>query len=100
MADKMVIWRANIDANRSRSRGRKIAKGVAIKDPDIKELSKAAHNLSLQSEREKDKGYPKDRGIEDHMDGRILISKQHSKSKTLKLLADEIRRLRKSEKEQ
>lgn len=95
----MVIWAANIDADRSRNRGRKLAKGLSIKKPDLKELSKASHTLGLQCTREKDKLYPKDRATLDNMlNGRIVITKKHSKSKTLKLLADEVRRIRAAKK--
>ncbi|HHN81261.1 MAG TPA: signal recognition particle protein Srp19 [Methanomicrobia archaeon] len=99
--DDMVIWLANIDAARSRSEGRKLAKGVSLKGPQLKELSKAAHNIGLQSQRESEKKYPKDRANTDSpLDGRLTVTKKYSKSKTLKLLADEVRRLRKEKNDQ
>jgi signal recognition particle subunit SRP19 len=95
MGEDMVIWLANIDAERSRSQGRKLAKGISLKSPQLKELSKAAHNIGLQSQRETEKKYPKDRANTDApVDGRLVVSKTHTKTKTLKLLADEVRRLR------
>ncbi len=100
MADTMIIWLANIDSARSRSLGRKMPKGLALSAPDLKELSKAAHNLGLSSQREPDKLYPKDRARgEDPLDGRLVISKRHSKQKTLRILADEVRRIRKERRE-
>jgi len=94
--DSMIIWVANMDADRTRSKGRKIAKGLAIKSPDIKELSKAAHNLNIKCEKEKEKHFPGDSArMTAPLDGRLIISKKYSKTKTLKLLADEIRRIRK-----
>jgi signal recognition particle subunit SRP19 len=93
----MIIWAANLDSARTRKMGRKLSKGLSVKEPDLKELSKAAHNLGLQSTREKDKLYPKDRSslIEFSSSGRLTINKRYPKVKTLKLLADEIRRIRK-----
>ena len=92
----MIIWLANIDASRPRSGGRKMPKGLALASPDLKELSKAAHNLGLTSQREPDKLYPKDRAREeDPLDGRLVIAKRYSKQKTLRILADEVRRIRK-----
>lgn len=97
----MIIWVANIDSDRTRLMGRKLAKGLSVKEPSLKELSKAAHNLGLQCTRENDKKYPRDRAMkqDSSIDGRVVISKMHPKTKTLKLLADEIRRIR-SQKDQ
>jgi len=97
MSDEMIIWTANIDSSRTRNMGRKLSKGLAIKSPDLKELSKAAHKLGLQSTREKEKLYPKDRATPEEFssNGRLIISKKYPKIKTLKLLADEVRRIRK-----
>ncbi|HOP09613.1 MAG TPA: signal recognition particle subunit SRP19/SEC65 family protein [Candidatus Methanofastidiosa archaeon] len=97
MGDTMVIWAANIDSSRSRKMGRKLSKGLSLRSPDLKELSKAAHNLGLQSTREKEKLYPKDRSSLDEFpsSGRLTIDKRYPKIKTLKLLADEVRRIRK-----
>jgi signal recognition particle subunit SRP19 len=90
---KMVIWLANIDSSRSRLEGRKISTGLAIKDPTISEMEQAAHTLDLQPELSHVQ-YPKDQGKETRTPGRILVEKKYSKSKTLKLLCDEIRRIR------
>ncbi|MBN1785841.1 MAG: signal recognition particle subunit SRP19/SEC65 family protein [Candidatus Methanofastidiosa archaeon] len=97
MSDNMIVWAANIDAERTRNMGRKLAKGLSIKSPDLKELSKAAHNLGLQCTREKDKLFPKDRAnfTDAPLDGRLVIAKKYTKTKTLKILADEVRRMRK-----
>lgn len=90
---KMVIWLSNVDSSRSRMEGRKIAKGLAIKEPSLQETRKAADHLGLQSEAE-DVQYPKDQGKEKRTPGRILVEKKHSKTKTLKLICDEVRRIR------
>lgn len=93
--DTMVLWLANIDARRPRSRGRKLPRGLAVQDPDLKELTKAAHNLGITCQREQEKCYPKDRAADEPLDGRLVVAKRHTKTKTLKLLADEVRRIRK-----
>ncbi len=89
----MVIWLPNIDSSRSRIEGRKIAKGLAIKEPTLPEMQKAAENLGLQPEVQ-EAHYPRDQGQETRMPGRILVKKDNTKTKTLKLLCDEIRRMR------
>lgn len=90
---KMVVWLSNIDSSRSRTEGRKIPKGLAIKEPTLKEMQKAAEHLNLEPELQQTE-YPKDQGKETRTPGRLLVEKEHSKSKTLKLMCDEIRRIR------
>jgi len=92
----MVIWLSNIDSSRSRIEGRKIAKGLAIKEPTLSEMQQAAQHLDLKPEAD-DTEYPKDQGQEKRTPGRILVEKKHSKTKTMKLICDEIRRIRQSE---
>lgn len=90
---KMVIWLSNVDSSRSRTNGRKIAKGLAVKGPTLSEMQEAAEHLDFKPEAE-EAGYPKDQGQENKIPGRILVEKKHSKTKMLKLLCDEIRRIR------
>lgn len=90
---KMVIWLSNVDSSKSRIEGRKIAKGLAIKEPTLKEMKAAAEHLDLEPEVGEDQ-YPKDQGKEKGTPGRILVKKKHPKTRTLKLLCDEIRRIR------
>lgn len=89
--DRMTLWKANIDASRSRSEGRKIARGVSIKDPTVEEMVQAARNVDLSPQMEK-KIYPHGTG------GCITVDSSHPKIKTLKLIADGIRRIRKEKK--
>lgn len=92
----MVIWLSNIDSSRSRIEGRKIARGLAIKEPTLSEMQQAAQHLDFKPEAD-DAEYPKDQGQEKRTPGRILVEKKHSKTKTMKLVCDEIRRIRQSE---
>jgi signal recognition particle subunit SRP19 len=93
---KMVIWLSNIDSSRSRIEGRKISEGLAIKEPSLSEIREAAEHLGLQPEAE-DIQYPKDQGHEKRTPGRVLVKKEYPKAKTLKLICDEIRRIRQAE---
>lgn len=90
---KMSIWLSNIDSARSRVEGRKIAKGLAIKDPSLSEISSAAEHLNLDPESAETQ-YPKDQGKDDKSPGRILVEKKYPKARTMKLICDEIRRIR------
>ena len=55
---RMIIWRSNLDATKSRKEGRKISRGIAIKDLKLKEISKAAHELKLNPEIQENKTHP------------------------------------------
>jgi signal recognition particle subunit SRP19 len=92
---KMSIWLSNIDSSRSRIEGRKIAKGLAIKDPSLSEMTEAARKIGLDPEPSEAK-YPKDQGKEEGTPGRIFMEKKYPKVKTMKLICDEIRRMRQS----
>lgn len=89
----MSIWVSNIDSSRSRMEGRKIAKGLAIKNPSLAEIEEAARHLNLDFEISQAQ-YPKDQGKEERTPGRILVEKKYSKNKSMKLICDEIRRIR------
>lgn len=90
---KTAVWLANIDSSRTRSEGRKISMGLAVKDPTLSEMQKAAEHLKMKPEAEEAQ-YPKDQGRETRTPGRILVETQQPKHKTLKLMCDEIRRIR------
>ncbi len=80
----------NLEATRTRSEGRKIAQGLAVKDPILDEIAEAAGNLGLHPTIEHTQ-HP------NGSKGRVLVDKKNSKIKTLKMIADEIRKIRKEE---
>jgi signal recognition particle subunit SRP19 len=74
----IVVWPSYIDAEKSRRRGRRIAKKKAVPSPKLKEIDDAAKSLGLSPKREEDKAYPREwwqRG------GRVLLSKGSYKTK-------------------
>jgi signal recognition particle subunit SEC65 len=87
----MTLWKVNLTADVSRAEGRKIARGLAVKDVTVEEISQAAEKLDLTPVVDH-KTHP--HGIE----GRVIVDKKYPKIKALKLIADEIRRIRKEEK--
>lgn len=90
---KWCIWLSNVDSSKSRKEGRKIAKGLSIKNPSLEELFEASKNLGLNPEIDKS-FYPKEQGKEEKKMGRIFVEKKYSKTKTLKLICDEVRKNR------
>jgi len=89
--DRLVIWPAYIDSERSRSQGRMVSKDDAVSDPKLDEITFAAVHLGLDPEVERDKAYPK------HWyqkPGRVLVLKKEAKSRTVKKIARAVRKKR------
>jgi len=82
--DKYVVWPIYFDKNVSREDGRKIHIQLAVENPDVERIAKAAQSLGLNPVLEKDAAYPSERW---HKKGRILIDKKDKKSKLLKMIA-------------
>ena len=89
--DKIVVWPVYIDKTKTRNEGRRISKSLAIQNPSLIEIEKAAKKLGLNPKVEKDKAYPKEWW---EVSGRVLIDKVKPKSLLLKDIAEEIRRMR------
>jgi len=84
MRDKWVIWPVYFDANVSRKEGRKVSKELAIKNPSIDDIYKAAKKLGLNPVKE-EKAYPKRWW---RKEGRLLIDKKGKKMEIIKKIAE------------
>lgn len=89
--NKLVIWPAYIDKNRSRSNGRIISKRSSVTDPTLTEIEKAALKLGLNPEVEKDKSYPKSWW---EKSGRVLIDNSAPKTQLSRKIAAAIKEIR------
>ncbi|NYT01193.1 MAG: signal recognition particle protein Srp19 [Methanosarcinales archaeon] len=89
--DRLVIWPAYIDSERSRSQGRIVSKEDAVRDPKLDEITFAAMHLGLDPEVERDKAYPK-HWYEKR--GRVLVLKKEPKSRMIKKIARAVRKKR------
>ena len=87
MRDKWVIWPVYFDANVSRKEGRKVSKELAIKNPSIDDIYKAAKKLGLNPVKE-EKAYPKRWW---RKEGRLLIDKKGKKMEIIKKIAEIIK---------
>jgi len=88
---KAVVWLVYLDANLPRRLGRKVPKSLAVEAPTLGELVEACKRLKLEFQLRRDARYPR---IWWGRRGYIIVDKFASKSKLLKALALEIRRLR------
>ncbi|NOZ59032.1 MAG: signal recognition particle protein Srp19 [Euryarchaeota archaeon] len=89
--ERMVVWPANIDSNKSRADGRKVAERYAVASPTLREIADAAERLGLNPKVERDKAYPKEWW---EVSGRVVVDKAKPRSVILREIAAEIRRMR------
>jgi signal recognition particle subunit SRP19 len=89
---KMVIWPAALDSTKSRSQGRCLAKLQAIQAPRVDELENAAKKLSYDPQPSPHSALPSHWW---EKTGYILVKRgDKPRSKVLKDLAAEIRKIR------
>jgi len=88
----MVVWSAALDSTKSRSQGRCLAKSQAIQAPRVDELENAAKKLSYDPQPSPHSALPSHWW---EKTGYILVTRgDKSRSKVLKDLAAEIRKIR------
>ena len=64
-----VIWPAFLDADLTRSEGRRVAREQAVSDPTVDELAEAVQQVGYDAVIERDKTYPR----EYEPRGRVLV---------------------------
>ena len=89
--DKILLWPAYFDANKTRLQGRKVPKNLAITSPKLQEIQKAARNIGLRPEVSPDTSYPKTPW---QKIGYVLVPKKGSKTKVIREIAKELVKMR------
>ena len=64
-----VIWPAYLDAGLSRTEGRRVPQGVAVAEPSVDEIARAAGQVGYDTVIEREKSYPR----EQFPRGRVLV---------------------------
>ena len=82
---KYVIWPIYFDLNISRSNGRRVPKSLAIQNPSIDDILKAAKRLRLNPILE-EKAHPSRWWSR----GRILVDKKEKKREILRKIAEQL----------
>lgn len=82
-----MIWPAYFDAELSRKEGRKVARNMAVKNPSIDDVYKAAKRLMLNPIKE-EKAYPSRWW---RKEGRILVDKKYKKADIIRKIAEVIK---------
>ena len=80
---RQVIWPVYLDANVSRSNGRRVAAQWAVEDVDVHKIAAVAESLELHPTIEEGARYPGELEVR----GRVLVDAVQSKTKTIRVIA-------------
>ena len=89
--DKAIIWPAYFDLAKTRNRGRRVPKNMAVPNPKIEELQTAAGRLGLKNEVVAQVSHPK---VPWQKTGSILVEKKTPKEQIIKNLAKQLMKIR------
>jgi len=89
--DKAIIWPAYFDLTKTREKGRRVPKNLAVQSPKVGEIEEAARQLGLKPELRADVGYPKNPWSKG---GMILVEKKSSKEQLIKRIAKQLSKVR------
>jgi signal recognition particle subunit SRP19 len=95
--DKVIIWPAYFDQAKTRKKGRRAPKNLAVQSPKILEIQEAAQKLGLEFEVVADKGYPKTPWAKT---GMLLVEKRGSKEQIINRIAKQLLKARNEQKQQ
>jgi len=73
-----VIWPAFLDADLTRSEGRRVSEDLAVPEPTVDEIAKAVQQVGYDSKIERDKRYPR----EWEPRGRVLVKNADDATKS------------------
>lgn len=89
--DKSIIWPVYFDAAKTRKKGRRVPKNLAVLNPKVEELQMAANRLRLKNEVVEGLGYPK---VPWQKSGSILVEKKTSKEQIIRNMAKQLAKIR------
>jgi len=93
---KVILWPVYFDSSKTRKEGRRVPKNIAVPNPNLAEIQKAAEHLELKPEVETNATYP---AIHWRKTGRIMVQKRETKMRTLMKMAKEIAAIRQQTRE-
>ena len=85
--DKAIIWPVYFDSGKTRGKGRRVSKNLAIKSPKIDEIIHVVSRLGFQFELVPEVSYPKKPWKNS---GLLLVEKKLSKEQLIKKIAEEL----------
>jgi signal recognition particle subunit SRP19 len=89
--DKIIIWPAYFDQTKTRKKGRRVPKSLAVQHPKIVEVKVAVERLGLKHEFAPEAGYPKAPWLKT---GMIMVEKKGSKERVIRKIANQLLKMR------
>jgi signal recognition particle subunit SRP19 len=89
--DKAIIWPAYFDQTKTRKKGRRVPKSLAVQHPKIVEVKIAVEKLGLKHEFAPEAGYPKTPWLKT---GMIMVEKKGSKEQIIRKIAKQLLKIR------
>ncbi len=85
--DKAIIWPIYFDVSKSRKKGRRVPKNLAVQFPKITEIKEAVDKLGLKNEVKLEAHFPKTHWAKT---GMLLVEKKESKEKIIQKIAKQL----------
>jgi signal recognition particle subunit SRP19 len=85
--DKAIIWPIYFDASKTRKKGRRVPKNLAVQSPKIQELKEAVDKLGLKNEVNLESHFPKTPWAKT---GMLLVEKKEAKEKIIQKIAKQL----------
>ena len=85
--DKTIIWPIYFDASKTRKKGRRVPKNLAVQSPKIAEVKEAVDKLGLENELKLEAHFPK---IPWAKSGMLLVEKKEAKEKIIQKIAKQL----------
>ncbi|HKM60556.1 MAG TPA: signal recognition particle subunit SRP19/SEC65 family protein [Candidatus Bathyarchaeia archaeon] len=85
--DKAIIWPIYFDASKTRKKGRRVPKNLAVQFPKIAELKEAVDKLGLKNEVNLESHFPKTPWAKT---GMLLVEKKEAKEKIIQKIAKQL----------
>lgn len=95
--EKAIIWPAYFDLTKTRAKGRRVPKSLAVQSPKISEVEEAARRLGFKPELRPDVAYPKTPWSKN---GMILVEKRHPKEEIINRIAGLLPKIRSEQAQQ
>src|ERR1700690_2895482 len=89
--DKAIIWPIYFDSSKTRKKGRRVSKNLAVQSPKISGLKEATDKLGLKNEINLEAHFPK---MPWAKTGMLLVEKKEAKEKIIQKIAKQLMKIK------
>ena len=89
--DKAIIWPIYFDSSKTRKKGRRVPKNLAVQSPKIVEIKEATDKLGLKNEVNFEAHFPK---VHWAKTGMLLVEKKEAKEKIIQKIAKQLMKIK------